>query len=96
MAKKKKKLRKWHFDFGNSSTGPLGISGAVVAEDKAAALEIVRELLWEDLMAADPGHKHPVTRVLQPGIVYANCYVNTASLTLENCDIVEEDFEDGD
>jgi hypothetical protein len=49
IAKKKSALTSYHFDIGNSSTGPLGCCARVTATSRTAALKMLRAALPDEV-----------------------------------------------
>lgn len=83
----------YHFDVGDSSTGPIGFCARIKGKNRAEALERLKQMLPEahELKPAevDPEMEEPE---------YINVYFNTAYLTEENTDGEgqEDDDEDED
>jgi len=73
-------MKMFHFDLGNSTTGPVGISGAIRAESKQEAVDELREKL---------AHLIDGQSLEIEGIEYVRAYVNANCLT-------ERDMEEGE
>ena len=67
----------FHFDVGNSSTGPIGLCARVVATTKQAALQKARDALPEFVEIPTPDH---------PDIEYIHVYLNGNAITVEDID----------
>lgn len=67
-------MNSYHFDVGNSSTGPIGLCARVKAETKAEALAILKEALPElqEVIVDD---------VEDDRIEYINVYINSDAIT---------------
>ena len=74
----------YHFDCGNSSDGPIGFCGRVVAESPHEALRILQEELPESLSVD----------VDDDRIEYLNVYFGSENVTVT--DIDTEDDTDGE
>lgn len=69
-------LKSYHFDVGNSNTGPLGFCGRVKADSKEEALQLLREALPETVEVKSMEHHHRVE--------YLHVYVNDEAIKVED------------
>lgn len=70
----------YHFDLGNSTTGAVGFSAEVLAESPESAVQLLQDLLPEEISV-------PVGFIgSQGGITYANVYVNTRAISVDDID----------
>lgn len=81
----KRKLKEFHFDFGDSNAGPIGGCAVVVAYTKAEALKKLREALPDEIEA-----RSFCTQPEQGEVVYFNVYVNTARITVKHIDFADD------
>lgn len=83
-------LKSFHFDCGNSNTGPVGFCARVKARTKEEALEKLKAALPEEValrtVCNDEGMK---------GIEYLNVYFNDVNIHVGDIDD-EEDTSDGE
>lgn len=73
-------MKSYHFDVGNSSTGPIGLCATIKANSKKEALERLQELLpteWPIDVGQDSGE-------------YFNIYLNADNITVKDIDEVEK------
>jgi hypothetical protein len=77
-------LRDYHFDFGNSSYGPVGGSAVVAHYSAAQALALLRERMSEEV---DILTSH-VARDEKPHVIYGHVYLNEEAITLRDIDEV--------
>ena len=77
-------LRDYHFDFGNSSYGPVGGCAVVAHYSAAQALDLLRERMSEEV---DILTSH-VARDEKPHVIYGNVYLNEEAITLRDIDEV--------
>ena len=83
MAKK----RSYHFDLGNSSSGPVGFCARIVATSKKEAVE--------KLIAAMPDERMIEHDDAETGVDYFAVYFNPAAVSEKDIDEVN-DIEEGD
>jgi hypothetical protein len=72
-------MKNYHFDIGNSITGPIGLCAAVRAKSEAAAVAILRATL----------SSNDETQELYPEderVIYLNVYFNAEEVTTKNSD----------
>lgn len=75
-------LRSYHFDIGNSNSGPLGFCARVTAHSKAEALKLLQDKLEHTLEI------HPCQKLCGPNgseIEYMNVYLNPDAITVDDC-----------
>lgn len=89
--KKKKvtpKLKKYHFDLGDSNEGPVGFCASVYAYSKTEALRLLCQALpeAEDVRLA-PDHESDGRR---PGVDYISFYTNDAYIRTEDINFEEK------
>lgn len=88
-------MKSYHFDVGNSSTGPIGLCARITANSPEEALEILKDHLpVEGLMIADDkwSDAGPGT----PHVEYIQAYFNDAAITVKDIDDEEEVVEEGE
>ena len=81
MAKK----RSYHFDLGNSSTGPVGFCAKIIASSKEEAVRLMKATMPEE---------HMVVEYLDE-VDYFAVYFNPAAVSEKDIDEVN-DIEEGD
>lgn len=89
-----KQLRSYHFDCGNSATGPVGFCARVKAYSKKEALEILQSAMpqeYETGIAENDDNGDKESR-----IEYFNFYLNSASVKVRHIDDFEDAEEDED
>jgi hypothetical protein len=74
-------MKSYHFDLGNSNTGPIGFSARVNAGSMDEALAILQEALPNELPADG----------LPKDIEYLNVYFNGEAITLKDIDMIGDD-----
>jgi hypothetical protein len=75
-------MRSYHFDVGNSSTGPIGFCASINAKSRKEALKKLRFLLPEEVMADEGlGLKRPEE--------YIRVYFNDKALSTGDIDFSE-------
>ena len=84
----KSELTSFHFDVGNSSTGPIGLCARVKARTREEALEVLKAELPEELRAHSDNPEE--------GIEYINVYINDGAITVADIDDEESVAEDED
>jgi hypothetical protein len=80
---KKRKLKEFHFDFGDSNDGPIGGCAVVVAYTKAEALKKLRDALPDEIELK----RH---LGLPDDIAYFNVYLNPAKITAKHIDFADD------
>jgi len=74
-------MKRFHFDLGNSNTGPVGLSAVVYADTPEAAVAILRENLLDQVKAdTEDGD----------AVAYAHVYVNPDNITIADIDEAED------
>jgi len=81
----KERLKSFHFDVGNSTTGPIGFCARVRAKSKEEALKILKSNLPEE---------HELGGNKEEGIEYLNVYFNEEKVFLKDIDDGEDVDED--
>lgn len=71
----------YHFDLGNSSTGPVGFCARVIADTPEKALELLKARLPEFVTISD-----------NFGDEYIEVYINSAAITTDDIDDEEPTF----
>ena len=72
-------MRRYHLSCGDSSRGPVGMCGAVLARNKKHALLLFRRALEDSTGAFG---EVPV-RTAQPGVEYINVYVTASNIRIK-------------
>lgn len=75
-------MKSYHFDIGNSSTGPLGLCGRIKAETKEEALYIFRNRLWAFTEGLNVGEDNDEG--------YIEVYFNPDHITVNDIDDEDE------
>lgn len=70
-------MNSYHFDLGNSNTGPIGFCARITAETPEEALRILRDALPDELSADTSGGAH---------VEYINVYFNPDAVTVADID----------
>jgi hypothetical protein len=70
------RLKEFHFNMGNSSTGAIGICAVVQATSEEAALDILKAALPEEV----PVH------TIEGKVIYVEVYINPDNITLRDID----------
>jgi hypothetical protein len=91
--KKKKKLKSFLVDAGNSSKGPVGFCMRVKAYTKEEAIEIAKQVMPEAI-EVDRGYLWDEGDNLVDRVEYLNVYFNDQALTV--ADIEESETEDAE
>ena len=76
-------IQSYHFDVGNSNTGPVGYCGRINARSESHALAILRESLPVDL-TIDPTTLNDEDS--GGSVDYLSAYFNADAVTLKNLD----------
>lgn len=79
-------MNSYHFDLGNSSTGPVGFCARVIAASPEEALEKLKASLPEAQEVWLDGHNPPSGAIIE----YVTVYLNPDALTVADIDTVEE------
>lgn len=90
-------MQAFHFDIGNSNTGPIGFCARVLAEDEAGAVRVLKaalEAIESEHAVFDDLHDDPATAPV-PGLEYIRVYFNAEQITPEMIDDSEERDKDG-
>lgn len=80
-------MKSYHFSLGNSTVGPVGFCARIIAPDRAAAVQKLKDALPEHVPLKDLGYIE--------GIEYVAVYFNPDAITEASCD-EEEDEEEGE
>ena len=72
-------MRSYHFDLGNSTSGPIGYCARVRADSREQAVELLREALPQDV-EIEP------SAIELPGVEYINAYINDQYPTVHDID----------
>jgi hypothetical protein len=83
------KLKSYHFDFGDSSNGPIGYCARVWAHSKREAVELLREALPLEVNVSPLDGEGSVYDN-ESGIEYITVYLNDEAVTEKSID----DWED--
>jgi hypothetical protein len=74
-------MTSYHFDVGNSNTGPIGMCARITAETKEDAIEILRDVLPDEFeIPCDHG-----------AIEYIQVYLNADNVTEKDVDDEEDE-----
>ena len=76
-------MRKYHLSCGDSTRGPVGLSGSVVAPNRKKAILLFRRTLQN---AAGPFGEVPI-RTDHPGVEYINVYVEPSNIQIQEIDL---------
>ena len=82
--------KSYHFDLGNSSTGPIGFCACVTADSPKQALAALKDALPNDLQLSMAWGD--VAR----GVEYMTVYINPDAITVDDIDEVNDLETDGD
>ncbi len=74
------KLKEYHFDVGDSNSGPLGLCARVRAKSKAEALHILANDLPTEVQVSPSND----------AITYINVYINPTAISTKDIDDGEE------
>lgn len=80
------KLRRYHFDIGDSTKGPIGFSGAVHASSLEEALKVFKEHLPTELTVRSVLVKDIGDTLFE----YAEAYINPDAITVNDIDEVTD------
>jgi predicted NAD/FAD-binding protein len=88
-----KKLKSYHFDCGNSNTGPVGFCARIIATSKKEALKILHEVMPEEIEI----HSH---FGCSETVEYIHIYTGTENVKISDIDdweyVDDEELEDDD
>lgn len=76
--------KSYHFDLGNSSSGPIGFCARVTANSPEEALAALKDALPEDIQLSMAWGD--VAR----GVEYMTVYLNPAAITVDDIDEVND------
>lgn len=83
------KLTSYHFDCGNSNTGPVGFCARVRAESREEALTLLQEAIAQsefDLTEKVAAILADDSELAEHAIEYLNVYFNAVNIALEDSD----------
>lgn len=76
----------FHFDLGNSSTGPMGLSARIEATSKEEALQLLRDAIANSV--DEWGSVH--VGQYEQGVDYIHVYLNPDAITVRAIDSVDQ------